>query len=77
MSNHLSQGQTEATYLVPVLESLRQYDGLTPQPAWWKSFAADGAVDCQPWLNLPRELLAHSAHRTGSPTTGMNKAGGG
>lgn len=29
MSNHLFQGQTEASYLVPVLEFLRRYGGLT------------------------------------------------
>jgi hypothetical protein len=27
--------------------------------------------------HLVREVLAHSAHRTGSLTAGMNKAGGG
>ncbi|MER7250269.1 PfkB family carbohydrate kinase [Kribbella sp. NPDC000426] len=55
MSDHLFQGQTEAAYLVPVLESLRRYDGLTP-----KRLTTPAA---QPLLRLA--IVRNHAVRTG------------
>ncbi|WP_371401771.1 PfkB family carbohydrate kinase [Kribbella sp. NBC_00662] len=55
MSDHLFQGQTEATYLVAVLESLRRYDGLTA-----KRLATRAA---QPLLRLP--IVQNQAVQTG------------
>ncbi|WP_328999147.1 carbohydrate kinase family protein [Kribbella sp. NBC_00709] len=55
MSEHSFQGQTEASYLVPVFESLRRYDGLTA-----KRLAARAA---QPLLRLP--IVQNHAVQTG------------
>jgi hypothetical protein len=63
MSDHLFQGQTEATYLVPVFESLRRYDGLTA-----KRLATRAA---QPLLRLPivqnHAVQNHAVQTGGKP----------
>ncbi|TDO45480.1 sugar/nucleoside kinase (ribokinase family) [Kribbella sp. VKM Ac-2571] len=55
MSDHLFQAQTEASYLIPVFESLRRYDGLTA-----KRLAARSA---EPLLRLP--IVQNHAVQTG------------
>ncbi|WP_327634241.1 PfkB family carbohydrate kinase [Kribbella sp. NBC_00482] len=56
MSDYLVQGLTEATYLVPVFESLRRYDGLTA-----KRLSATRAAN--PLLRLP--IVQNHAVQTG------------
>jgi sugar/nucleoside kinase (ribokinase family) len=55
MSDHLIQGPTEASYLVPVFESLRRYDGLTA-----KRLASRAAL---PLVRLP--IVQNQAVQTG------------
>ncbi|WP_350276749.1 PfkB family carbohydrate kinase [Kribbella sp. HUAS MG21] len=57
MSDHFVQGPTEASYLVPVFESLRRYDGLTAKHLQTARVA-------QPLLRLP--VVQNQAVRSGS-----------
>jgi len=56
MSDHFAQGLTEASYLVPVFESLRRYDGLTAKHL-------QNARAAQPLLRLP--VVQNQAVQTG------------
>ncbi|MGW6275873.1 PfkB family carbohydrate kinase [Kribbella sp. NPDC055071] len=57
MSDHIFQGLTEASYLVPVFESLRRYDGLTAKHL-------QSARAAQPLLRLP--VVQNQAVRSGN-----------
>ncbi len=57
MSDHFVQGPTEASYLVPVFESLRRYDGLTAKHL-------QSARAAQPLLRLP--VVQNQAVRSGN-----------
>ncbi|MEU4193878.1 PfkB family carbohydrate kinase [Kribbella sp. NPDC026611] len=57
MSDYSTQGPTEASYLVPVFESLRRYDGLTAKHL-------QSARAAQPLLRLP--VVQNQAVRSGN-----------
>lgn len=57
MSDHVVQGLTEASYLVPVFESLRRFDGLTAKHL-------QTARAAQPLLRLP--IVQNQAVRSGN-----------